>query len=121
MVKFLGINLPNKKKIYLGLTTIFVIGISKALNLLKKLNIDSNLKVAELNDLQIAQIRNFLETAPFKLEGDLKREIKLNIQHLIAINCYRGKRHLKALPVRGQRTRTNSRTVRKLKIVNIKK
>lgn len=113
MVRLLGNNLSKKKKIYIALTAIYGIGISKSLEILNKLQIDSNLKVANLTETHISEIRNFLEIENFKLEGDLKRNISLNIKRLIEINSYRGRRHLNGLPVRGQRTRTNSRTSRR--------
>jgi small subunit ribosomal protein S13 len=80
----------------------------------KKLSINPELKVSELNESNISSLRDILETEEFKLEGDLKRLISTNIRRLIEINSFRGRRHLKGLPVRGQRTRTNNRTSRKL-------
>ena len=112
MVRLLGNNLAKKKKIYIALTCIYGIGISKSLDILKKINIDPNIKVLDLNEKNISLLRDILESNDFKLEGNLKRIISLNIKHLININCIRGKRHLRGLPVRGQRTRTNSRTCR---------
>jgi len=113
MVRILGNNLANKKKIYIALTAIYGIGIRTSLNILTRLNIDPNIKVSELNDSNVSSIRDILETEEFKLEGDLKRIINTNIRRLIDINCVRGRRHLKGLPVRGQRTRTNNRTSRR--------
>lgn len=112
MVRLLGNNLAKKKKIYIALTCIYGIGISKSLQILKKINIDPNIKVLNLSEKNISSLRDTLESNDFKLEGNLKRLISLNIKHLININCIRGKRHLRGLPVRGQRTRTNSRTCR---------
>jgi small subunit ribosomal protein S13 len=112
MVRLLGNNLANKKKIYIALTAIYGIGISRSLTILKKLDIDPSIKVLNLTENNISLIRDFLETDEFKLEGDLKRLTSLNIKRLIDINSLRGRRHLKGLPVRGQRTRTNSRTSR---------
>ena len=83
------------------------------MKILEKLRIDSNLKVSELKEENISALRDLLETEEFKLEGDLKRLISLNIKRLIDINSFRGRRHLKGLPVRGQRTRTNNRTSRR--------
>lgn len=114
MVRILGNNLSNKKKIYIALTCIYGIGISTSQRILKTLNIDPNLKVTELTEENISSLRDILETEEFKLEGDLKRLISLNIKRLIDINCFKGRRHLKGLPVRGQRTRTNNRTSRRL-------
>ena len=114
MVRILGNNLSNKKKIYIALTSIYGIGIPTAKNILKKLEINPNLKVSDLTELNISALRDILETEELKLEGDLKRLISTNIRRLIDINSFRGRRHLKSLPVRGQRTRTNNRTSRKL-------
>ena len=114
MVRLLGNNLAKKKKIYIALTCIYGIGIARSLKLLNRLHIDPNLKVLELSESNISALRDLLETNEFKLEGDLKRLISLNIKRLIDINSVRGRRHLKGLPVRGQRTRTNSRTSRRL-------
>ena len=85
------------------------------------MNIDPNLKVSDLNETNVAALRDILETEEFKLEGDLKRLISLNIKRLIDINSVRGRRHLKGLPVRGQRTRTNNRTSRRQSIFLRKK
>jgi small subunit ribosomal protein S13 len=113
MVRLLGNNLSNKKKIYIALTCIYGIGIPRSLKILKKVEIDPNVKVSDLTELNISALRDTLETDEFKLEGDLKRLISLNIKRLIDINSVRGRRHLKGLPVRGQRTRTNNRTSRR--------
>jgi small subunit ribosomal protein S13 len=113
MVRILGNNLSNKKKIYIALTCIYGIGIPTAKKILMQLNIDPNIKVSELTELNVSALRDILETDEFKLEGDLKRLISLNIKRLIDINSFRGRRHLKGLPVRGQRTRTNNRTSRR--------
>jgi small subunit ribosomal protein S13 len=121
MVRILGNNLSNKKKIYIALTAIYGIGIPTSVKILKKLNIDPNIKVTELTESNISSLRDFLETEEFKLEGDLKRLISSNIKRLIDINSFRGRRHLKGLPVRGQRTRTNNRTSRRQSIFNFKK
>lgn len=113
MVRLLGNNLPNKKKIYIALTCIYGIGIPTSKRILKKLEIDPNLKVVDLTESHVSELREILETEEFKLEGDLKRLVSLNIKRLIEINSVRGRRHLKGLPVRGQRTRTNNRTSRR--------
>lgn len=114
MVRILGNNLSNKKKIYIALTSIYGIGIPTSKRILKTLNISEDIKVSELNEDNVSSIRDFLENEDFKLEGDLKRYISLNIKRLIDINSVQGRRHLKGLPVRGQRTRTNNRTSRRL-------
>ena len=114
MVRILGNTLPNKKKVYIALTSIYGIGLSTAKKILKELEIDPNKKIAELTEKNVSNLRDLLEKDSLKLEGDLKRLIASNIRRLIDINSFRGRRHLKGLPVRGQRTRTNNRTSRKL-------
>ena len=121
MVRILGNNLSNKKKIYIALTCIYGIGIPTSKKVLKELNIDPNIKVSELNETNISSLRDILETEEFKLEGDLKRLVSLNIKRLIDINSFKGRRHLKGLPVRGQRTRTNNRTSRRQSFFTRKK
>jgi small subunit ribosomal protein S13 len=121
MVRILGNNLANKKKIYIALTCIYGIGIPTSKKVLKELDIDPNIKVSELNETNISALRDILETEEFKLEGDLKRLVSLNIKRLIDINSFRGRRHLKGLPVRGQRTRTNNRTSRRQSFFTRKK
>lgn len=113
MVRILGNNLSNKKKIYIALTCIYGIGIPRSKKICYQLNINPDSKVSDLTEINISELRDLLETDEFKLEGDLKRIISLNINRLISINSYRGRRHLKGLPVRGQRTRTNNRTCRR--------
>jgi len=113
MVRILGNNLSNKKKIYIALTAIYGIGVSTSRKVLEKLGISEDKKVAELDETDISKLRDIFESDEFQLEGDLKRLTSLNIKRLIDIGSFRGKRHLKGLPVRGQRTRTNNRTVRK--------
>jgi small subunit ribosomal protein S13 len=86
------------------------------MKILSQLKIDPNLKVSELTEIHVSSLRDILETETFKLEGDLKRLISLNIKRLIDINSFKGRRHLKGLPVRGQRTRTNNRTSRRISL-----
>ena len=114
MIRILGNNLEKNKKISLALTSIFGIGRSKAILILKSLNINLDQKVKDLSERDSISLRNLLESSHFLLEGNLKRVINQNIKRLIDINSYRGRRHIKNLPARGQRTRTNSRTVRKI-------
>jgi small subunit ribosomal protein S13 len=121
MVRILGNNLSNKKKIYIALTCIYGIGIARSKKILQEVKIDLNLKVSDLTESNIAELRDFLERDEFKLEGDLRRLVSLNIKRLIDINSFRGRRHLKGLPVRGQRTRTNNRTSRRQSLFNRKK
>ncbi len=121
MVRILGNNLSNKKKIYIALTCIYGIGIPRSRKILEQLNINPDSKVSDLTETNISELRDLLETDDFKLEGDLRRIVSLNIKRLIDINSVRGRRHLKGLPVRGQRTRTNSRTSRRQSLFNRKK
>ncbi len=110
MARIEGVNLPNKKKIKVGLTYIFGIGQSRALDILEKANIDKEKRVHKLNSKEIDKLKKIIED--YKTEGPLKREISANIKRLKDINSYRGSRHKKNLPVRGQQTQSNSRTVR---------
>jgi small subunit ribosomal protein S13 len=109
MARISGVDLPKDKRIEVALTYIFGIGrsLSKAITI--KAGIDLNSKVKDLTELQVNAIRQIIDNG-YKVEGDLKREIQMNIKRLIDIGCYRGLRHRKGLPVRGQRTKTNSRT-----------
>lgn len=109
MARIAGIDLPKNKRTVIGLTSIFGIGKSTSEKILKKLGIDPDKKVANLTDDEVNHIRTEI-TNSFKVEGALKSEIQMNIKRLIDTGTYRGKRHRKGLPVRGQRTRTNSRT-----------
>ncbi len=122
MVRILGNNLSIKKKVYIALTSIYGIGISRSKKILKDLEINPNSKILNLSEIEISNLRNKLENSEFKLEGDLRRYVSLNIKRLININSFRGRRHLKGLPCRGQRTRTNNRTSRRsIKIFTYKK
>lgn len=109
MARIAGIDLPKNKRGEIGLTYIFGIGRSTARYILNKSEIDVNKKVSEWNDDEQAAIRNIIN-GEFKVEGQLRSEVQMNIKRLMDIACYRGLRHRKGLPLRGQRTRTNSRT-----------
>ncbi|HTO15263.1 MAG TPA: 30S ribosomal protein S13 [Edaphocola sp.] len=109
MARIAGIDLPKNKRGEIGLTYIYGIGHSKARYILAKANIDFNKKVNEWNDEEQTAIRNII-TQEFKVEGQLRSEVQMNIKRLMDIACYRGIRHRKGLPLRGQRTKTNSRT-----------
>ena len=109
MARIAGIDLPKNKRGEIGLTYIFGIGRSTAQYILNKAEIDVNKKGRDWNDDDQAAIRNIIN-AEFKVEGQLRSEVQMNIKRLLDIACYRGLRHRKGLPVRGQRTRTNSRT-----------
>lgn len=109
MARIAGIDLPKNKRGVIGLTYIYGIGRSTAERILSTCNIDVNKKVHEWNDDELAAIRNLI-SAEIKVEGQLRSEVQMNIKRLMDIACYRGLRHRKGLPVRGQRTKTNSRT-----------
>lgn len=109
MARIAGIDLPKNKRGEIGLTYIFGIGRSTAQYILNKAEIDFSKKVRDWNDDEQAAIRNVIN-GEFKVEGQLRSEVQMNIKRLLDIACYRGLRHRKGLPVRGQRTRTNSRT-----------
>ncbi|MGE7776750.1 30S ribosomal protein S13 [Chitinophaga sp. NPDC101104] len=109
MARIAGIDLPKNKRGEIGLTYIFGIGHSTAVYILNKAEIDLNKKVKDWNDDEQAAIRNIIN-GELKVEGQLRSEVQMNIKRLLDIACYRGLRHRKGLPVRGQRTRTNSRT-----------
>lgn len=109
MARIAGVDLPSRKKIGVALTYIYGIGITRARELMKKNEIDPNIRAEELSDVQVNQIRRYIDEH-FKVEGDLRREISMNIKRLIDLGTYRGSRHRKSLPTRGQRTKTNSRT-----------
>ena len=109
MARIAGIDLPKHKRGEIALTYIFGIGRSTALYILDKSNINYDKKAADWNDEELTTIRNII-TGEFKVEGQLRSEVQMNIKRLMDIACYRGVRHRKGLPLRGQRTRTNSRT-----------
>ncbi|OGG86998.1 30S ribosomal protein S13 [Candidatus Kuenenbacteria bacterium RIFCSPHIGHO2_02_FULL_39_13] len=111
MARISGVNLPNEKRLAIGLTYVFGIGHSLANAIIKTAGLDANIKCKDLNEGQTNQLRKIIDTQ-YRTEGELKREILGNIKRLKEIGAYRGIRHSKNLPVRGQRTKTNSRTVR---------
>lgn len=119
-MRLLGINLNKKKAIYIALTSIYGIGQKTSIDLLSKLNIEKSKKVELLTQQEESLIRQEIEKSSLLVEGYLKKVEKSNIKRLIDIQCFRGKRHLKHLPCNGQRTKTNSRTVRKQIGINIK-
>lgn len=110
-VRITGVTIPNDKRIEVSLTYIFGIGLSTAKKILKQTKINPDTRVKDLSEDDVNKLRNIIE-GEYKTEGDLRREIIGNIKRLKEINSYRGLRHTKNLPVRGQRTKTNSRTVR---------
>lgn len=109
MARIAGVDLPKDKRIVIGLTYVYGIGKSTSQKILKQANVDESIRVKDLTDEQEAAIRRVVEEN-YKVEGDLRGEVNFNIKRLMDIGCYRGLRHRKNLPVRGQRTRTNART-----------
>jgi len=109
-MRIFGITVPNEKRLEIGLTCLYGIGISTARRILKQVGIDNGKKAKDLTPDEENKIRAIIES--MKIEGNLKREVSANIKRLKDIKTYRGIRHMKRLPVRGQRTKTNSRTVR---------
>ena len=108
MARLVGVDIPNDKPVKISITYIYGIGRHTAENICKDAKVDGMIRVKDLTDDQLAAIRN--EIAKYKVEGDLRREVALNIKRLSEIGCYRGQRHRRGLPVRGQRTKTNART-----------
>ena len=109
MARIAGIDLPREKRIEIGLTYIYGIGATRAKEILAKTGIDPDVRVKDLTDDQEAQLRDVIEHE-YLIEGDLRRSVAMNIKRLSEIGCYRGLRHRRGLPVRGQRTKTNART-----------
>jgi len=109
MARLLGVDIPDKKKIGISLRYIYGIGPSNSLQILERAGVDPNLRTEKLSDEQLSKIVAVIQQGGYVIEGDLRREIGLNLKRLIGIKCYRGIRHVKGLPVRGQRTQTNAR------------
>ena len=109
MARIAGVDLPRNKRVVVALTYIFGIGKSRAAEIVEYANIPAALRTDDLSDAQVAKIREFME-ARLKTEGDLRREVGMSIKRLMDLGCYRGLRHRKGLPVRGQSTRQNART-----------
>ncbi len=109
MARITGVEVPNNKRVEIGLTYIFGIGKSKSKKILNEVKVDINKKVKDLNPDELSRIRKYIENKEM-VEGDLRKNINQNIKRLMDINCYRGRRHKRGLPVRGQRTKTNART-----------
>lgn len=108
MARISGVDLPRDKRVEIGLTYIFGIGKPRANEILEKAGIDRDTKIKDLTESEVAEIRAIIDT--YKVEGDLRRDVSLNIKRLREINSYRGVRHRKNLPVRGQSTKNNART-----------
>lgn len=109
MARIAGIDLPKNKRAEIGLTYILGIGRSTSRKMLESAKIDFDKKIEELTEAEVAKIREFIDKY-LKVEGDLRREVSINIKRLVDLGCYRGTRHKKGLPVRGQRTHSNART-----------
>ena len=109
MARIAGVNLPDNKRVQIGLTYIFGIGKSRSTRILKQADVDFNKKVKDLTEDEASRIRQIIQDEG-QIEGDLRKEVQLNIKRLMDIGCYRGLRHRRGLPVRGQRTHTNART-----------
>lgn len=110
MARIAGIDLPKEKRVEIGLTYVYGIGRKTANDILAKAGVNPDARVKDLTDDDEAKIRDAIEQLGVAVEGDLRREVALNIKRLVEINCFRGTRHRKGLPVRGQRTKTNART-----------
>ena len=109
MARIAGIDLPKNKRMEIALTYIYGIGRTTAQKILEEAGLDPNMKSDQLTEVDVAKIREVLDRS-YKVEGDLRREIGMNIKRLMDLGCYRGLRHRRGLPVRGQRTHTNART-----------
>ena len=109
MARIAGVNIPTQKRVEIGLRYIHGIGPAKAKEIMEKVGIESDRRVSDLTENEIIQIREIIDR-DFMVEGDLRREVSMNIKRLMDLGCYRGLRHRKSLPVRGQRTHTNART-----------
>ena len=109
MARIAGVDLPKEKRVEIGLTYVYGIGRKSAIDILAQAGINPDTRVKDLTDDEEAKIREIID-AEYVVEGDKRREVALNIKRLVEINCYRGTRHRKGLPCRGQRTKTNART-----------
>ena len=110
MARIAGVDLPREKRVEIGLTYIYGIGRTKSNEILKASGVNPDTRVKDLTEDEVIKIREVIDKNGYKVEGDLRRETALNIKRLMEIGCYRGLRHRKNLPVRGQRTKTNART-----------
>ncbi|GAB4402211.1 MAG: 30S ribosomal protein S13 [Anaerolineales bacterium] len=111
MARIAGVDLPRDKRVEVALTYIYGIGPSTAKEILARTGVNPDIRVKDLSESEIATLREFIDKN-YRVEGDLRREVSMNIKRLVEIGCYRGLRHRRNLPVRGQRTRTNARTKR---------
>jgi small subunit ribosomal protein S13 len=120
LARIAGVDLPKRKRIEVGLTYIYGIGPTTSKSILNRLSIDPNTKVDQLSDLDVNNIRKIIDS-DLKVEGELRTQISMSIKRLMDLGCYRGLRHRKSLPVRGQRTKTNARTRKGPKRAAVKK
>ena len=109
MARIAGVDIPNNKRVEIALTYIYGIGRKSSNDILAQTGIDPDKRAKDLTEEEIAKLRDVIENS-YTVEGDLRREVALNIKNMVEINCYRGIRHRKGLPLRGQRTKTNART-----------
>ena len=109
MARIAGVDIPNGKRVEIGLTYVYGIGLSSSQKILAATGVDPDIRVKDLSEEDLGKIRDYIDHN-FKVEGDLRREVNLNIKRLMEIGCYRGVRHRKELPVRGQSTKQNART-----------
>ena len=109
MARIAGVDIPNNKRVEIALTYIYGIGRKSANDILAKTGINPDTRAKDLTEEEVAKLRDEIENS-YHVEGDLRRDVALNIKRMVEINCYRGIRHRKGLPVRGQRTKTNART-----------
>ncbi len=110
MARISGVNIPTQKRVEVALTYIFGIGLSSSKNILAEAKVNPETRVKDLSESEVNAIRNIIDTDAYTVEGDLRREVSMNIKRLTDLGCYRGIRHRKGLPMRGQKTKTNART-----------
>jgi small subunit ribosomal protein S13 len=109
MARIEGVDLPRNKRIEIGLTYIFGVGSTRAHEILASTNVNPDIRVKDLTETEVSAMREFISKS-YQVEGDLRRDVQMNIKRLVEIGCYRGMRHRRSLPVHGQRTKTNART-----------
>ncbi|MDX8397608.1 MAG: 30S ribosomal protein S13 [Mariprofundaceae bacterium] len=110
MARISGVNIPTQKRVEIALTYIYGIGRNSSKDILAQAKVDPTTRVKDLSDNQVNDIRTIIDTDAYTVEGDLRREVSMNIKRLTDLGCYRGLRHRKGLPLRGQKTKTNART-----------
>jgi small subunit ribosomal protein S13 len=120
MARISGIDLPRDKRVEIGLTYLFGIGLNTSRKILAETGISPDVRVRDLTEVEVGKLRAYID-ANIKVEGDLRREVSMNIKRLIEIGCYRGIRHRRGLPVRGQNTRQNARTLKGPRKTSIRK